>query len=496
MEITFKENKLEYLSMTGTETMYQEETTEVSLPDSLPDADRILEIRGCPVVRSRDFSGSSCTVNGGIPVTVLYLPADSGAPEKLEAYLSFRVRKELPGAEEGAVQYRAWLRSLDARMINARKLLVRANLASEFTLLERRTLTLAAPETVPACLQLKREEYEVLLPRDWGEKEFSVDDELPLPETAPEIETLLSRSVDPFLTEWKMLGSKAAFKGELKVRLLYRDENGGLQTWEGSLPFSQYLEMEGEWDDGELLLTPMLTGLEMDTDGHRTLLINCSLLVQATVLTRQTVTMTVDAYSTDGQLKAAWEAPELPAVLELQHLRETGTVRIPAEAAELLDHTVLVDRVSVRREGDRAWLTAPVTVGILYWDEERQLRWKTGRAEVTCTVPMGEEVLCSSVARAAETRCVIRGETVEVLCELEFFMESRFGGTWSNLCAASVETVQREGTRPSVIIRRADQTVIWEIAKANRSTVDRICAANHLTGDSVKAGTLLLIPLC
>ena len=495
MEIMFKENQLEYLGITETDTVYQEETTEVTLPDSLPDADRILEIRGTPVVRSREHSGNTCTVNGGLPVTVLYLTENDPTPQRLETYLSFRVKKDIPGAEEGSVQYRIWLRGLDARRINTRKLLIRANLGSEFTLFEQKIQSLASLEAPPSCMQVKTGKYELLLPQTCGEKEVQLSDELPLSENAGEIDEILCRSTEPILTEWKILGNKAVFKGELRVHLLYRDGSGNLQAGEERMPFSQYLELDQEWDDGELVLQPLLTAMEVEKESPNSLAINCSLLVQATVFTKQTVSFTEDAYSTEGSLETEWETPNLPAVLDLQQLRETGLIRIQTEAAEILDHTVLLDRVNVRRDGDQAWLSVPVTVGILYWDEDRQLRWKTGRSEVSCAVVLAENAKCRAEAWMTGLKCTIRDGTVEAACEVQFSLLSRFDGIWKNLSGASITPDQENEQRPSVIVRRVQENGIWEIAKQNRAKVEQICAANHLTGEVVPVGTLLLIPL-
>jgi hypothetical protein len=48
--------------------------------------------------------------------------------------------------------------------------------------------------------------------------------------------------------------------------------------------------------------------------------------------------------------------------------------------------------------------------------------------------------------------------------------------------------------RPSLILRRAGQEPLWELAKRCGSTVDAICDANDLTGEP-ESGRMILIPV-
>ena len=50
--------------------------------------------------------------------------------------------------------------------------------------------------------------------------------------------------------------------------------------------------------------------------------------------------------------------------------------------------------------------------------------------------------------------------------------------------------------RPSLILRRAGENSLWELAKENGSTVDAICRANDITDDADLGQQMLLIPVC
>ena len=53
---------------------------------------------------------------------------------------------------------------------------------------------------------------------------------------------------------------------------------------------------------------------------------------------------------------------------------------------------------------------------------------------------------------------------------------------------------QTDPSRPALILERAGDKGLWELAKANNSTMDAIRKANHLQADP-QPGQMLLIPV-
>ena len=70
------------------------------------------------------------------------------------------------------------------------------------------------------------------------------------------------------LTEKKLIGSRAVFKGTATVRLLYSGADGSLNTWSFQVPFSQYAELDQEINGEDVSVDLMLTGAELEKDGQ------------------------------------------------------------------------------------------------------------------------------------------------------------------------------------------------------------------------------------
>ena len=62
---------------------------------------------------------------------------------------------------------------------------------------------------------------------------------------------------------------------------------------------------------------------------------------------------------------------------------------------------------------------------------------------------------------------------------------------------AQMELGEREAPdpgRPGLILQRMGNITLWDLAKENGSTVDKICKANNI-GENVQQGQMLLIPV-
>ena len=134
MELVFQNKTSAFLQQILHETRSQEQTAELIVPDSFPDAARIVSSCAEAILRGKECRQGSVTVSGAIRAGVLYMPDDESAPRALNAYVPFSLRIDHPAATE---QMQSLLdlrvRSVDARMIHSRKVLLRVNLGCELT---------------------------------------------------------------------------------------------------------------------------------------------------------------------------------------------------------------------------------------------------------------------------------------------------------------------------------------------------------------------------
>lgn len=498
MDLTFSETKLAYLRRLLCQVIHQEETAETIVPDSMPDVGRIIGCWGVPVLRGKEWRGGVMTASGGVTAKLLYAPADDGPLQVLECYIPFTLRWELPPTDrEGMMRTDCRLRSIDARMLNARKLLVRANIAAlgeAFLPEEASFFSLPDP---PRGLELQTACYPLTLPADCCEKTFLLDEDLTLPSSNPEMDKTVYFSLAPEVTEGKVLGGKAVFKGNYRLHLVYLTPDGGLSQWDQEVPFSQFADMSREFDDEpELSVGILPTGAELETmDDGRTLRLKCSILAQCLVCATQKVDVVQDAYSLRCPVELQKRSVELESRLDRRTLPEA--VRIPTElAGNAADLAALVDYPKAERREGEVRLETPVCCTVLYYDENGALQGKEIRGETESMLPADESSRCYAVSEstgrmqyntaAGELQGMIN---VMVSCCAGQPIEAVQGLTMGEPTPCGAQ-------RPSVVLRRAKPgESLWSLGKTYGSTQEAIRQANDLPSDAPPAGTLLLIPI-
>lgn len=501
MELVFQDSKLEYLSRILCENVSQEQTADVIIPDSYPDAERVVDAFGTLLIRSEECTAGSASVAGVVQAGVLFV-SEQGQVQCVQTQIPFSVRREFPAEQENCtLQCRCTLRSVDARALNSRKLLVRVGISC--------TLCVYAPQrhqcydiAEPAeTLQLKRVELPLQMPLGLGEKSFGLNEELELPNGKPAVQRLLKCLYRTQLQEQRVVGSKAVFKGDLIVHALYESEDETLHAYEWNVPFSQYAELERELEDSDLQTMLSLTSVETEPDGQmdsRRLLISANLLAQCIVSGMQKLSIIEDAFCTDAELKPQFDEWQLSGVLDRQIFRETAITESEEPAGSIVDAWMYPDEASKQRIGDKTQIELPLTCNVLYYDTEGALRGKTLRPSVQLETELSDNASCSvTEVTGGELFCAAGNGGIALRVPMSITVESGAVHPLRAICGGEIDPLEESSERkPAVILRRTEgEEEVWQIAKDCRTSVRSIKEANDLTGETVPEDTLLLIPM-
>lgn len=499
MELVFREDKLEYLSKILCRTVTLEQTADVIVPDSLPDCERVVDAFGTLLVRSEECTAGAASVSGMVQAGVLFVTED-GAVERLETQIPFSACKELTDEQdECRLQCRCALRSVDARMLNSRKLLLRVGISCTLTVYAPKTCAMFdIPEPSPS-LQLKRTRLPLRMPVGMGEKAFPLNEELELPVGKSAVSRLLKCLCSAQVAEQKTVGNKAVFKGTVRVHALYADGEDALLTHDWELPFSQYAELERESDDCDVETALSLTSFDVEPESMndcRRLFLSANVLAQCTAVGQREVTLIEDAFCTDAELKPAWQECALCGVLDRQTFRETATVQAEESARAVVDAWMYPGEAETQREDGQLRVDVPLMCNVMYYDETGELQGTTLRTAVSAQTELSENGNCAVAELCAGEVLCGTGGGLTVRMPLALTLECSAEHRLRGICGGEIEPLAAEqGRRPAVILRRTDsEEEVWEIAKHLRTPMEAIIEANELNGPTVPANTMLLIP--
>lgn len=494
MELAFHKETVKYLSESIYDQIYQEQTAEMTIPEAMPDIGRIVDCFGTVTVQSKEVETGCLRVTGGIQAGVLYLPeGEETSLKKIEAYLPFTVSKKIQSEDTSTLFYWGWIRSIDARFINGRKVLIRANLGSELTLLTPAVLELPEMDECPKYLACKSSTYLMRLPMCSAEKELQIADEVLMPDQEIGADQLLKWTCMTEITDSRVIGDKAVFKGNLLLRVLYQNEEGELGTWSGSVPFSQYAELDPVPEDATPVLQPIFRHAEVETDGqldsHR-LLINITVTVQILVMGTISIRLQEDAYSLRGSFSPEWENVTLNPCLDLETKTFTAAVPIPADAERVLDWTAFPDRPSLVDPMNRDTLDTELSVNLLYYDADRALKGTLIRQKLPTTLMRTEQAECDCFLNMGGDAQV---QSRELRIPMQVSCLTRKETTYQTLSAGKIEETDQKN-QPSLIVRFAKGS-LWDVAKQNASSVEAIRLVNQLETEDLTEERMLLIPV-
>lgn len=498
MELQFQSNEISCLRQIKGEVQTQEQTQELRLSDGMPDIGRVLCAWGQMVTRGKEWRPDAVGISCGVTVWVLYAPEDGSQCQCVETWLPMSLKWDIPEQEQdGYIQCHCLLHSVDARTVSSRKLMVRASVGVLCRAYSPWQIPVYSPEALPPDIRLKQKLSPVCLARESGEKAYMIDEELTLPDSAPAMEKLIRWSIQPEVAEQKVLGDKVIFRGNSLLHILYRTPEGTLTAWDFEIPFSQYAELEQEYGhEARAWVDPMVTAMELTAHEQGRLRLKAGLSGQYLIYDTQLLPAVEDAYSPHRQVTVHRQVLTVPAVLELQSQRLRAEQTAAFGSSRIADTAFYPAMPHKQRKPGEIAVELPGQFQTLYYDGEGALQAGSAHWQDSIAMGIGEEAVMDVLCSAAGKPQAVPGESAtgmrgEVMMETVTVSAEQ----WETVTGLTVgEQAEKDPARPSVILRKAGQEGLWEIAKSSGSTVEAIQSANGLQGEP-DPDKILLIPV-
>lgn len=482
MELQWNKSACPYLQTRIRQNQTQEETMELRLPEDLPDVGRVIGTWGQCTVSAKHWRSDGMTVSGGVHTSVLYQPEDGSSPCCVELWLPFQAKWSFPQTRrEGMMRISCLLAGLDARVLSARKMMIRANLSLLGEALEPTETDIYTPGALPEGVEVLTNVYPAVLPREAGEKHFSIEEDIHL----PGMSKWVSFSLQPALSEQNVVGSRVVMRGTGQLEYVALDEYGQLHFGSQQIPFAQFADLDRDYDSGatadvELCVSGLDT--EVTPDGVN---IKCSISAQYLLKEQVLLEIAEDAYSPNRSLSVTTQPLQLP--MELDSWVELLDAIPSMPAGQLLQLRFLPEQPRVFWEGDRVQLEIPAQFVMLCRDAEGNLQ-------------SAVENWCGSLefSAGANTRICATIHNIETSptgASIAVTLQTWAEQTLPMICDITLGEVQpMQENRPSLLLQPMDADSLWELAKRTGSTMDAIRKANQLTQDP-QQGQVLLIPV-
>ena len=497
MEMKFNETTVGCMESLISQRQQQEQTLEMRLPDGMPDAGRILGVWGQPVIRGKEWGTGSIGVSGGIMVWVLYAPEDGTAPRSMEGWMPFQMQWDVPDhGSDGFICIEPRMKNMDARCVSPRKIMVRGTVSIGADAMSRCTKTLYSPDAIPEDIQILRRSYPMEMVMECGEKTFQLDEDIIIPGNYPTVGKIVRYDVQADVTEQRIMAGRLVFRGVCRIHMLYSSDDGMLNAWDQEIPISQYADLDNEYSnhaDADFVLIP--SGMELDKLEDGKLLFKCSIIAQYMIYDRVMVDIIEDAYSPCRELNLHFDTLDLPVRLEERKDRFTYTKNAQTQGKRVVDHAIMWDHGNIRQNGDTVGCEFQLHHQLLTYDENDNLHCASIRGNEDWAMPSDDMNRVNLRPRPESPMISFDEDAVNLSAGMEMTV-SVFSQRGMDVITAIEygEKTQPDPQRPSLILRKAGDERLWDIAKECRSTVDAIKRANKLT-EEPKYDQMLLVPV-
>ncbi len=495
MEMQWKSIPNDYLRCAVREVQNQEQTIELRLTEGMPDVGRVLCAWGQPQLREKQWRTEDISIKGGVNAWVLYIPEDGSQPRCVEGWIPFQSKWKLPiNTREGFIRADVRLRSIDARAISSRKLLIRVSLSIMGEALEQQEMAVSQPQEMPEGIYMLQQTYPMQLAVEAGEKLFSMEESLSI--TADQQVKILCCRAYSQITEQAVTGGRIVLRGLLRVHYVYLGEDDQLRSGSQELPFAQFADLDHDHDKEATVTANIAFADAICTQEGDTLQIKCDLIAQYVIHDRCLLQITEDAYSPHRNVTPSVSQLEIPVLLD--RIKETviAELEMPLDVRNVVDVTFFSDHPVYYWENDMTVVEIPGTFQTLFYDVEGNLQ--SGIETWAGHWQFGAGANCSFAISAEQTSLPTAmpfGEQLRVHADLAVNVQTGTVQTMNMVTGIEVgEMSPPDLKRPSVILRKADGLSLWELAKGCGSSVEAIEKTNGLSGQP-EPEKMLLIPV-
>lgn len=508
MEFSLNSKVFEYMEAVHKNSFTHEVTTESIIPDSLPDAQRVIETDAMVYLRSKDAEDGRVTVSGVVDVSVIYAD-DEGCIKRTQLDLPFNGVDENGNIKpDSKITAKVCVASVDTRMLNPRKLLVRCDILIEVACYVQKEVQLKLPAVEKDHnVELLTQNTKLCVLTDVTEKTFVVREEYSLPPSKPLVGEILKSNVQLDLEEAKGVGNKIILKGAAKANMMYRPEKGGEPvSVEFSTVFSQIMELGVQSEGLEFKAFLMPTSVYFNTDSlfsadDRRIVLETHLLSQCIAYREEEISCIIDAYSSKFEISTEMAKIEFKSAGEsaktVQLVR--GVIEAPRQVANIIGISALPGVVYKSREGDMLEMKTTVGVNVLYLSEDGVLLSVAKKVSASAELPAeaDNDYICSANIQG-EPLAVISTEGIEVKFNLVFNMECCRVITISGVSLVDIDTENPKDLSklPSIVVKRfGEDDTLWSLAKKYSSVTELILKANGMEiGTDPELNSMLIIP--
>ena len=488
---------------------------DFNVSDSRQDIDKIIISQGQVVIDDTEPMVDRIRVKGHVSYKILYSVAKAeGELDSMEGSVPFEetinVDDLLPSYDTSVS---CEMEDLNISMIHSRKIEVKGLIQMKIDVTEQDIIE--GSEGIENGDNIQCMYKKVPYTRTVADQKdiFRVREQIPIPQSKPNIRNLIWHSVTVNEVESKPLDNKIGLRGELEIFLIYRaEEQMPLQYLNLDIPFTGEVDcvgsMEGMTADIGVVLGETQLLVEPDEDGEERILnLEANLELEIRIYQEEELDLLGDMFSTSACINVETETFDYESLLTRNNAKTRIVERIKRKENQAgilqvcyVEGTVKVDDTSTTEEGLQ--IEGAVEVRIIYIaeDDTRPMNSLTGFLPFTYLVEakdLSPDTIYHIRPTLEQISSIMLGsDEVEIKAVVNLSIIAFARKKCKVITDMSVSEIDYEKMNQLAGIigyMVQEEDTLWNIAKRYYTSIDTIRKVNQLERDELTAGQKLVI---
>ncbi len=488
---------------------------DFNVTDSKQDIDKIITSRGQVMIDDTEPMVDRIRVKGHVSYRILYSVAKAeGELDSMEGSVPFEetinVDDLLPSYDTSVT---CEIEDLNISMIHSRKIEVKGLLQMKINVTEQDTIEGATGMENGENIQCMYKKVPYTRTVADQKDIFRVREQMTIPQSKPNIRTLIWHSVTVNEVETKPLDNKINIHGELEIFLIYRaEEQMPLQYLNLDIPFTGEVDcagsMEGMTADIGVALGETQLNVEPDEDGEeRVLNLEANLELDIRIYQEEELELLGDMFSTTACINIETETFDHESLLTRNNAKTRIVERLKRKENQAgilqvcyVEGNVKIDDTHTTEEG--IVVDGAVEVNIIYIaeDDNRPMNSLNGFLPFTYLVE-AKDISQDTVYHIRPTleqisSIMLGSDEVEIKAVINLSIiafEKKKCKVITDMSVSEIDYEKMNQLAGIIGYMVQEEDTLWNIAKRYYTSIDTIRKVNQLERDELTPGQKLII---
>lgn len=477
---------------------------DMIVPDSKPDILNTICTSGIVCIYKKEVLEGKLKLEGSVNTYIMYLADDSSDKVRgLTTNLDFIENILVPNCMEGMTcKLKAKLKSIEARVINGRKIGIKAAIEVEINIYENEEVEIINDIQNNNDLQILKEDVKVNSLLGVGETKIYAKENINI-DSIDNIAEILKASVMVCGKDTKISYNKILTKAEAEIKMMYLTEDNRINCINSKIPIVGFIDMPNISEENILEIDYEIKNiiLKPNSAEEHSIYVELEVLVKASVYEEKQINLIQDLYCPNENIE--FNKKSITTITNKEHRSEVKQIRekINIEGLEgknIIDVDIIPSIDKQNNIGNKRIYEGELELRFILSNDELQVDTRIQKLPFnieTESINNNDGVNNVEIEVLNSDFIVQDNNMVDSNIELEVNTNS-YRNSNMNIIDKIENIGEKEQEDYSVvmyIVKKGD--TLWEIAKRFNTTVDEIVRVNGIENpDIINEGQKLFIP--